>query len=135
MNDMGLGDELVNRIDHDEFHFATRGLRRASAAVTRRVEEVVRGILHTPSGDCIPALVTLHAARNATGYSHVGRLEIPHDWLEEFLGSMRRFIFRSEHGEFFTQLQVVEDMTPDAAAPDYKARIILMRSHIDEPRH
>lgn len=135
MKDLDLGEGLGSQADQDEFRFAAKVLRRASPALVGRTAATVRGTLFTPSGDRIPAFVAMHRARTGFGYSHVGQLDIPYGWIEEFAGSMRRFYFKSEHGESFTQLQVVEDKTPEADHPNYTARIILMRDETATRRH
>lgn len=94
-------------------------------------EQVLRGAISTPAGDRIPMKVCMRPVSGFPAYSHVGEIDIPSDWLAEFEATLRGFVFRSEHGECFTQFQILEETTGPDGAPQRLGRIILMRDVSD----
>jgi hypothetical protein len=120
-------DQLKQKLDYDEFRFVRHGVERAVSPSEDWAKQVVRGAIRTPSGDKIPARVVLHPAKQAAGCSHVGEVTIPPAWLDEFREEISRFFFRSEDGECFSQIQVLEEIRGEDDALTLKGRIILMR--------
>ncbi len=96
--------------------------------------QMVRGAMSTPSGDKIPMKVRMRSVKGPQGYSHIGEIDIPSDWLVEFEEEIRGFVFRSEDGECFTQFQILEEAGDAEATRERRGRIILMREVTEEER-
>ncbi len=108
------------------------GFRQAAAAQQwTGGHETVIGAIRTPEGALIPARVVLHPAKPRRSYSHVGEVRIPRVWVQDFADDCTGFIFRSEIGEYFSQLQVVEEEESDDGYVSQHARIILMRDRAE----
>lgn len=125
--DMAVNDELTQQLDSDEFRFLKHGVRQVVSPGPSTEWDTVRGEIRTPSGDKIPARVTLFPAKRTAAYSHVGEVRVPLAWLDEFRDDMGRFFFRSEAGEFFSQMQVLEELQEPGNDVEVSGRIILMR--------
>lgn len=96
------------------------------------IEQVIRGAMSTPGGHRIPMKVCMRPVSRTPAYSHIGEIDIPSDWIDEFAKAIRGFVFRSEDGECFTQFQILEDR-PGADGPEKRrGRIILMRDVPEE---
>ncbi|MEM9582062.1 MAG: hypothetical protein AAGA08_03015 [Pseudomonadota bacterium] len=89
----------------------------------------LRGFIETPSGAKIPTIVKLRASSHRSPYSHIGEIQIPHPWLDEFEEQSRAFYFCAESGEFFTQLNVLEAVADPDHGEAKLGRMILLREH------
>lgn len=85
----------------------------------------------TPSGERIPMRVSLLPTQGPKPYTHIGQVEIPFDWLEEFEQNISLFHFWSEDGECFDQIQVLDEVGPEGADAAKVGRIILLRGQVD----
>ncbi|MDA8747831.1 hypothetical protein N9M66_06440 [Litoreibacter sp.] len=92
----------------------------------------IRGFIATPSGARIPVLVSFQKSPSLPAYSHIGQIPIPNPWLEEFETDIRRFHFRGEDGECFTQIHVLDEYHDDVGTPIKVGRLILLQDHLPQ---
>lgn len=71
--------------------------------------------------------VSLLPARAGGRYTHIGQVEIPVAWIEEFEENISHFHFWSEDGECFNQIQVLDEVATTDGDASKQGRIILLR--------
>ena len=71
--------------------------------------------------------VSLLPAREGGNYTHIGQVEIPVAWIEEFEENIGSFHFWSEEGECFNQIQVLDEVASTDGDASRQGRIILLR--------
>lgn len=71
--------------------------------------------------------VSLLPARAGGQYTHIGQVEIPVAWIEEFEENISHFHFWSEDGECFNQIQVLDEVATTDGDASKQGRIILLR--------
>ena len=97
--------------------------------------ETLRGFIGTPSGARIPVVVFLQPSTRTHNYSQVGQISIPDARIDEFEEDTRKFFFRGENGECFTQFHVLDELGQDAEPKRKVGRLILLRDFITAEEH
>lgn len=77
--------------------------------------------------------VSLLPARGDGDYTHIGQVEIPVAWIEEFEENISHFHFWSEDGECFNQIQVLDEVASTDGDASKEGRIILLRDRGGRP--
>ncbi len=102
-------------------------MSEGQGALSMAKSERIRGTIMTGDGDKIPYVVDFHGTCRLDDYSQVACVTIPDLWVEEYAQNPAGFTFRSNEGECFAQLHVLDATGPEGDEQRYEGRIYLLR--------